>query len=174
MVINRTSAAPRGTVLSPMLRSACLIAIAILLSTCYVPPPPPTSAPTEAPTGTPESPTLDQKTALAPDEVLQQAETLAGQRLTLQATLTQLHLRCADEECSESTPCCRGCASDIGVEIEVGEITLTGLDLGCSGDNCDLTCQPSPLGETYLVTGVLSGERPFLTLDVEALRLLDE
>ena len=92
------------------------------------------------------------QTSLSPDEVVFNAESLIGQNVTIRGTVRMSNfITCTEAECSEDDPCCTSCTAVLVMIGTESRIMISGKDIGCSGDNCGLTCEPMLVGNSYEV-----------------------
>jgi len=73
--------------------------------------------------------------------------------------------------CSEENPCCNSCSGnsvlkdgEYAIEIR-GE--YNGKVVGCSGDNCNISCYPMERGKKYKVTGIFEKENEDYYLELK-------
>lgn len=75
-----------------------------------------------------------------------------------------MSLKCSKDACPKDSPCCNDCVGNYVVELvdpvdpaaRVTMLVRTEL-LPCSGSNCDVSCTPLLIGDTYKLWGLLEG-----------------
>lgn len=96
---------------------------------------------------------------LSPQTVLANKDALLNRAITVQGTATpSLHMFCTLMACSAENPCCNICGADLQLCESGSCITLSGdeagIQVGCSGNECGLSCAPFQQGTTDNVSGV--------------------
>jgi hypothetical protein len=157
----------------------------------------PTRKPTLKPTSTPElnqtpsatPPPTNDANKLTPVEVIEQQDKWLNKTITVQGIAGTLWLTCTEEACDPDYPCCNICSGSLALYPDVGAFTQSpnegpysyqsdgpaiGLEFpnggGCTGNDCEVTCEPLQLGKRYTVTGLLlecSGIFPWCVVEVE-------
>ncbi len=95
----------------------------------------------------------------SPHTVLANKDVLLNQSITVRGTATVgLRVLCTLMACSADNPCCNTCGGDLQL-CEAGScITLSGdeanIQVGCSGNECGLTCYPFQQGTAQQIFGV--------------------
>lgn len=96
---------------------------------------------------------------LSPQVVLANNDQLLNRVITVRGTArASLRVLCTLMACPAENPCCNICGADLQL-CEAGScITLSGDDagiqVGCSGNECGLTCVPFRQGTVHQVSGV--------------------
>lgn len=103
-----------------------------------------------------------QKT-LKVSEVLERKEDFLGKEIRVKGEVSAETVRCTMVECPEENLCCNSCFGNLALKRNNGTLTLHGKyrnkSVGCSGNNCNLTCWPLGRGEEYAVKGILKRSR---------------
>ena len=102
----------------------------------------------------------------SPEEVLNRQDLLIDRMVTIRGLLNQTYLYCTEQECEPEQPCCNVCGGGVGFQIGWDVIHWVGEGLGCSGNNCEVKCEPSGIGKVYNVKGVLRLSGGGLDLEV--------
>jgi len=128
---------------------------------------------------------------LTVDEVMDEREERTGRTITVHGIVGLRYLHCTEAACDPDNPCCNACFGGLGLFPSADAfyrdpprdspfdyhggwpvIALTFPDGGgCTGNNCEMTCEPLQPGERYVITGVLvecHRVNPDCTLDVES------
>jgi hypothetical protein len=96
---------------------------------------------------------------LSPQAVLANKDVLLNRTIVVRGTaMPSLRVLCTLMACPAENPCCNMCAADLQL-CEAGTcITLSGneadIQVGCSGNECGLSCFPFQQGTVHQVSGV--------------------
>jgi hypothetical protein len=78
---------------------------------------------------------------------------------------------CTLRACMPENPCCNSCSGNLVLK-DGGELLIrgsyNGKEIGCRGDECNLTCFPLERGRTYRVYGTLEEEDGKIYLIIES------
>jgi hypothetical protein len=99
------------------------------------------------------------KDVLSPQAVLANKDVLLNRTITVRGTaMPSLRVLCTLMACPVENPCCNMCAADLQLCEAESCITLSGdeagIQVGCSGNECGLTCVPFQPGTVHHVSGV--------------------
>jgi len=111
---------------------------------------------------------------LTPERVLGMKDSLLGQRISVIGAAGISDIRCTLIECGEDNPCCNACGGSLLLEGNREKILLygeyEGENVGCGGNECELTCYPLEIGKKYEVTGIWNKTRFEYYLEIESFR----
>jgi hypothetical protein len=107
----------------------------------------------------------------SPKEVINRQDQLINRTITIRGPLNQTYLYCTEQECEPEQPCCNVCAGGVGFQVGGDVIHWVGESYGCSGNNCEVNCEPSGIGKVYTVRGVLRLSGGGLDLEVDSYSL---
>ena len=110
---------------------------------------------------------------LTPDKVVDQQDEWLEKTIAVQGIAGTLWMSCTEEACDPGS-CCNACFGSLALYPEAGSFVQSpsegpyayhgngpaiGLEFpngeGCKGNECEVTCEPLQLGESYTVTGKL-------------------
>ena len=99
------------------------------------------------------------ETVLSPQAVLANKDTLIDQVITVRGTVApSMLVLCTLMACPAENPCCNSCGADLQLCENGSCITVSGdeagLQVGCSGNECGLTCTPVQEGTVHNISGV--------------------
>jgi hypothetical protein len=95
----------------------------------------------------------------SPQEVIAHGDVLLNRTITVRGTArASLRVFCTLMACPAENPCCNTCGAALQLCDAAACITLsgeeTGRQVGCSGNECDLTCSPLQQGMESQVVGI--------------------
>ncbi len=105
--------------------------------------------------------------------VIQNSEELQREKVAVKGTATA-RLICTQIACRPENPCCNSCSGDLILESGNNTLNLDFRDSasGCSGDSCNVDCQPLEKDEEYRLEGILGKSNGELVLEVTEHRKL--
>jgi hypothetical protein len=111
----------------------------------------------------------------APAEAIRFADALAGDTVTIRGTVEIVSATCTEIACPPDNPCCKSCFYAQGFTVDVYHcIRLTGMDIGCPGNDCRYDCPLLREGRSYQVDGVLTTVTGYIIyLEVEEWRPIE-
>ncbi len=107
------------------------------------------------------------------EEIVQNLDKWTGERVTVNGTASA-NIVCTQMACTSENPCCNTCGGDLFLRSDNGSLMLefpnsTG---SCSGNNCNITCQPLERGKDYKLEGAVGKSDGRATLNVTEYRTL--
>ncbi len=105
------------------------------------------------------SPDRPNNAVLSPQTVLANTDQLLNRMITVRGTATpSLRMLCTLMACSAENPCCNTCGAELQLCESGSCITVSGdeagIQVGCSGNDCGVTCSPFLQGTVQQVSGV--------------------
>lgn len=98
-----------------------------------------------------------------PGELLSNSKENQGQIVKVTGQVG-VSLNCSDTPCIDGDPCCQSCAGNYVVGVinpldpdDSVNVAVKTEVMSCAGTNCDVSCSPLLVGDTYTVWGVLDG-----------------